>query len=156
MAVNVGSAAPEFKLYGTDLKERSLSEFRGKNVILVFYPGAFTGVCTKELCTFRDSLTNFNSLDAQVVGISVDGPFANKGFADQNLLTFPLLSDFTRTVCKMYCGVHEDFAGLKGYSVSKRAVYILDKKGIVTYRWVSENPGVEPPYDEVRKALGAK
>jgi glutaredoxin-dependent peroxiredoxin len=156
MAVSVGAAAPDFKLFDTERKERSLNEFRGRQVVLAFYPGAYTGVCTKELCTFRDSLTNFNSLNAQVVGISVDGPFANKAFADQNQLTFPILCDYTREVSKKYGGVHEDFAGLKGYSAAKRAVYVLDKNGVVLYVWVSENPGVEPPYDEIKKALGSK
>jgi glutaredoxin-dependent peroxiredoxin len=156
MAVSVGAAAPDFKLFDTERKERSLNEFRGKQVVLAFYPGAYTGVCTKELCTFRDSLTNFNALNAQVIGISVDSPFANKAFADQNQLTFPVLCDFTREVSKKYGGVHEDFAGLKGYSAAKRAVYVLDKNGVVSYVWVSENPGVEPPYEEIKKALGSK
>jgi glutaredoxin-dependent peroxiredoxin len=156
MALSVGAAAPDFKLFDTERKERSLGEFRGKQVVLAFYPGAYTGVCTKELCTFRDSLTNFNALNAQVVGISVDGPFANKAFADQNQLTFPILCDYTREVTKKYGGLHEDFAGLKGYSAAKRAVYVLDRNGVVIYAWVSENPGVEPPYEEVKKALGSK
>ena len=94
MAIKVGSKAPEFTLFDTDKKPRSLSEFRGKNVVLAFYPGAFTGVCTKELCAFRDAMSNFNNLNAQVVGISVDSPFANKAFATQNNLQFPLLSDY--------------------------------------------------------------
>ena len=98
MAIAVGAKAPDFTLYDTEKKERKLSEFLGKKTILAFYPGAFTGVCTKEMCQFRDSLANFNTMNAQVVGISVDSPFANKGFADANKLTFPLLSDFTRAV----------------------------------------------------------
>ena len=156
MALKVGDKAPDFKLIDTDRKERSLSEFLGKKTILAFFPGAFTGVCTKEMCTFRDSMTSFNSMSAQVVGISVDSPFSNKGFADANRLTFPLLSDYTRSVSKQYTGVYEDFAGLKGYTASKRAVFVLDKNGIVKYAWISEtNPGAEPPYDEVNKALSS-
>lgn len=153
MLFTVGTKAPEFKLYDTDRKGRTLSEFLGKKTILAFYPGAFTGVCTKELCAFRDAMANFNNMNAQVIGISVDGPFANKAFAEQNRLTFPLLSDYTTEVSKKYGGVHEDFAGMKGYSASKRAVFILDKNGIVKYTWVSDNPGVEPPYEEINKAL---
>lgn len=153
MALRVGDKAPEFTLVDADRKERSLHEFLGGKTVLAFYPGAFTGVCQKELCTFRDAMANFSSLKATVVGISVDGPFANKAFSDQNRLTYPLLSDYTRTVCKQYGGVHEDFAGLKGYSASKRAVFVLDAKGTVTYAWISENPGVEPPYDEVKAAV---
>ena len=156
MALKVGDKAPDFKLHDTDRKERSLSEFLGKKTILVFYPGAFTGICTKEMCTFRDSLSNLNNMNAQVVAISVDAPFSNKGFADANKLTFPLLSDYTRVVSKQYTGVYEDFAGLKGYTASKRAVFVLDKSGVVKYAWVSENnPGAEPPYDEVNKALAS-
>jgi len=153
MALLAGSKAPEFTLFDTEKKPRTLSEFRGKNVVLAFFPGAFTGVCTKELCTFRDAMANFNNLNAQVVGISVDSPFANKAFAAQNNLQFPLLSDYSREVCKQYGGIHEDFAGMKGYSASKRSVYIVDANGNVKYVWVSENPGVEPDYEAVTQAL---
>lgn len=153
MTLKIGSKAPEFTLFDADKKQRQLSEFRSKNVVLAFYPGAFTGVCTKEFCAFRDAISNFNNLNAQVVGISVDSPFANKAFAAQNNLQFPLLSDYTREVSKQYGGVYEDFAGLKGYSVSKRAVFIIDAEGSVKYIWVSENPGVEPDYEGISQAL---
>ena len=153
MSIEVGKKAPGFKLYDTDRKERSLSEFAGKNVVLTFYPGAFTGVCTKEMCSFRDSLSKFNNVNAQVVGISVDPPFSNKAFADQNKLNFPILSDFNRQVVKTYDAYHDNFAGLNGYTAAKRAVFVLDGQGVVKYRWVSDNPGVEPNYDEVFKAV---
>ena len=153
MAIKVGSKAPEFTLFDTNKKLRQLSEFHGKKVVFAFYPGAFTGACTKELCAFRDAMSNFNNLNAQVVGISVDSPFANNAFATQNNLQFPLLSDFTREVCKQYCGVYEDFGGIKGYSASKRAVFIVDANNTVTYAWISENPGVEPDYNAVILAL---
>jgi peroxiredoxin len=153
MAQLLNQVAPDFTLFDTEKKQRSLSEFRGKKTVLVFYPGAFTGVCTKEMCTFRDSLASFNALDAQVVGISVDSPFANKGFAAANNLTFPLLSDFNREVSKKYPGIHDTFSGVTGYSAAKRSVFVLDGKGVVRYQWISDNPGVEPPYDEVKKAL---
>ena len=153
MALNVGSKAPEFILFDSNKKSRQLSEFHGKKVVLAFYPGAFTGACTKELCAFRDAMSNFNNLNAQVVGISVDSPFANNAFATQNNLQFPLLSDYTREVCKQYCGVYEDFGGIKGYSASKRAVFIVDANNTVTYAWISENPGVEPDYNAVILAL---
>jgi glutaredoxin-dependent peroxiredoxin len=155
MALMNGTKAPDFTLVDTDMKPRSLKEFAGKSVVLAFYPGAFTGVCTKELCAFRDAMTNFNAMNAQVVGISVDGPFANKAFANANGLTFPLLSDYTADVSKKFGGVHEDFAGMKGYTASKRAVFIVDKIGMVKYSWVSDNPGVEPLYDEIKKVLSA-
>jgi len=155
MTLSAGLKAPEFKLFDADRKERTLNEFLNRKTILAFYPGAFTGACTKELCAFRDAMANFNGMNAQIVGISVDGPFANKAFADANKLTFPLLSDHSREVIKKYCGVYEDFAGIKGYTASKRAVYVLDKAGVVKYVWISENPGVEPPYDEINKALSS-
>jgi peroxiredoxin len=155
MAVTVGNKAPDFTLVDADRKPRSLKEFQGKNIVLAFFPGAFTGVCTKELCTFRDSMSRFNELNAQVLGISVDAPFANKAFATQNNLQFPLLSDYSRTALKAYGIVHEGFAGLDGYSAAKRSVFVVDKSGTVRYAWISDNPGVEPNYDEVTKALSA-
>jgi peroxiredoxin len=153
MPVRKGDKAPAFSLFDTDKKERSLSEFLGKKTLLAFYPGAFTGVCTKEMCTFRDSLAELGNLKAQVVGISVDSPFANKTFKDVNRLDFPLLSDFGGKVSSDYVGLYESFAGLQGYRASRRAVVILDEKGTVTYVWVTENPGTEPDYTEVKKAL---
>ncbi len=154
MALKVGEHAPDFSLYDSEKKQRSLKEFLGKKTVLVFYPGAFTGVCTKEMCSFRDSLSALGSLEAKVVGISVDGPFSNKAFGDQNKLGFPLLSDFTREVSKKYGGLQGDF-GVPGYTASKRAVYILDGGGIVKYAWISDNPGIEPNYEEVKKAVAA-
>lgn len=155
MALTIGSKAPEFTLVDADRNERSLKQFLGKKTVLAFYPGAFTGACTKEVCALRDAMSNFNSVNAQVVGISVDGPFANKAFADANKLNFPLLSDYTYEVSKKYCGVYPDFAGIKGYTASKRSVFVLDQNGVVKYAWISENPGSDPPYDEIQKALSA-
>ena len=155
MAVKVGEKAPNFTLVDTEKKPRSLSEFLGKKTVLAFFPGAFTGVCTKEMCTFRDSLSNLNSMNAQVVGISVDAPFANKAFAAHNNLQFPLLSDFNRDAVKQYGIVLENFSGLQGYAAAKRSVFVLDKSGTVRYAWISDNPGVEPNYDEVTKALAS-
>jgi len=155
VALNVGDKAPNFTLLDTDRKERTLAEFLGKKTVLAFFPGAFTGVCTKEMCTFRDSLANLTSLNAQVVAISVDSPFSNKAFADANKLTFPVLSDYMRVVSKQYCGVYENFAGMAGFSASKRAVVVLDNDGVVKYSWISEAPGNEPPYEEVNKAIAA-
>jgi glutaredoxin-dependent peroxiredoxin len=153
MAIQVGNKAPDFTLFDTEKKSCALSEFRGKKVVLAFYPGAFTGVCTKEMCALRDTMEKFNGFNTQVVGISVDAPFANKAFATQNNLQFPLLSDYSREVIRQYCGVHDDFAGLKGYTASKRAVFIVDGNGIVKYAWISEDPGIEPEYDAISIAL---
>jgi len=153
MALKVGDKAPDFTLYDTDRKERTLKEFLGKKTVLAFYPGAFTGVCSKEMCTLRDSLASFEGMNARVVGISVDAPAANKGFADVNKLTYPLLSDFTRSVSKAYVGLYENFGGLKGLTTAKRSVFVLDAQGMVKYAWVTENPGDEPKYDEINAAL---
>jgi peroxiredoxin len=155
MALPVGSTAPQFTLIDTERKPRSLSDFSGKKTVLLFYPGAFTGACSKEMCTFRDSLAKFNAVNAQIVGISVDSPFANQAFAEKNGLTFPLLSDFTRETAKAYAGVYDNFGGVPGYTAAKRAVFVIDEKGKITYTWVSEDkPAAEPPYDEVIKAVG--
>jgi glutaredoxin-dependent peroxiredoxin len=153
MAVKVGDKAPDFTLPDADRNKRSLKDFAGKKTILAFFPGAFTGVCTKEMCALRDSLTNFNGMNAQVVAISIDSPFANKGFSNVNNLTFPVLSDYTKKVSEQYAGLVQNFAGLEGYSASNRAVFIVDKSGVIRYSWIGENPGIEPPYEEISKAL---
>jgi len=152
MAVKVGEKAPEFTLVDTALKPRSLKEFLGKTTVLVFYPAAFTGVCTKEMCAFRDNLSQLSSIGAQMVGISADTPFSNKAFAEQNSLTFPVLSDYNREAIKAFGIAFPDLAGLKGLTVAKRSVFVLDKQGVVKYAWVSEDPKKEPDYAEVTKA----
>jgi peroxiredoxin len=153
LSVEVGQKSPDFQLPDQDRKERTLKDFHGKKTVLAFFPGAFTSVCTKEMCTFRDSMQAFNSLNAQVVGISVNDPFTNKAFTEANKLQFPVLSDYLRETVKKFNVFHEDFAGLKGYTAAKRSVFILDEKGVVRYRWITEDPGVQPNYDEVRNTL---
>jgi peroxiredoxin len=151
--IKVGDKAPDFTLPDTERKQRSLKEFMGKNVVLAFFPGAFTSVCTKEMCMFRDSMARLTDLKAQVIGISVNDPFSNKGFAEKNMLPFPVLSDYKREVIKTYGIELPDFAGLSGYTAAKRSIFILDPKGVVRYVWVSDNPAVEPNYEEIQKAL---
>lgn len=151
--IKVGDKAPDFSLPDTSLKTRKLKDFVGKKVVLAFFPGAFTSVCTKELCTFRDSLARFNDLKAEVVAISVNDPFTQKGFASDNELTFTLLSDYNRDAVKLYGIAVNDWAGLKGYTSTKRSVFVLDSKGIVRYVWISEDPRVEPIYKEIEEAL---
>lgn len=153
MSAEVGQKAPQFTLVNTDLKATSLSDFAGKNVVLAFYPAAFTGVCQKELCTFRDALNDFTSARTAVVGVSVDSPFANKEFAAKNGLNFPLLSDITRDVIKQYDVVFNDLAGVKGFTVAKRAVFVIDRQGTIRYKWVAPEPKVEPNYAEVTTAV---
>jgi len=152
--VELGAAAPDFTLPDTDRRPVRLADFRGKKVVLAFFPGAFTKVCQKELCEFRDMLGKLEGLGAQVVGISADSPWANGAFAAANRLPFPILSDYTREVARAWGGVHEDFAGLGGYTAPKRAVFVVDPQGVVRYRWVTEDPGVEPPYGEIERVLG--
>jgi peroxiredoxin len=153
MDIVVGEKAPDFTLPDTDRKPRRLSEFFGRKLVLAFFPGAFTSVCTREMCAFRDSMTKLDQMKAQVVGVSVNDPWSNKGFAERNLLTFPLLSDYNRDTIRLYGIELRDFAGLKGYSVAKRSVFVIDKNGVVRYRWISEDPGVEPNYAEVERIL---
>jgi len=140
----------DFQLPDQDRKSKSLNDFAGKNIVLAFFPGAFTGPCTKEMCTFRDSLQN---LPGNVVGVSVNDPFTNKAFADMHQLQFPILSDYARETIRKYNIFHENFAGLTGYTAAKRSVFILDGKGIVRYKWVSDDPGKEPDYDAIKDEL---
>ncbi len=151
--LEVGEKAPGFTLLDTELKSRSLKDFlaEGKPVIILFFPGAFTSVCTRELCTFRDRMAELEKANATVVAISVDTPFALKEFKNKYNLNFTLLSDFNKETIKAYDVVLPELLGLK--ELAKRAVFILDKDGVIRYKWVSDDPGVEPDYEEViRKA----
>ena len=154
MAVEVGQRAPDFTLYDSNNQQRALSEFKGKNVVLAFFPGVFTGTGTTEMCTLRDQSDRFNSLNAQVLGISVDPTFSQKAWAAQHNLEFPILSDYSREVIKQYDVEFPNLAGLEGYTAADRAVFVLDKEGVVRYKWLAPNLGTEPDYDEIRGALG--
>ncbi|HZR27072.1 MAG TPA: peroxiredoxin [Vicinamibacterales bacterium] len=151
MSVDVGSKAPDFTLMNQDRQPVKLSDQRGKNVVLAFFPAAFSGVCTKELCTFRDSLSKLNSANAQVYGISVDTFFTLKAFQDAQHLTFPLLSDFNKEVIQQYGVFNPDMIGLKG--IAKRAVFVIDKDGTVKHKEVLDDARNEPNYDKVFQAL---
>ena len=118
-----------------------------------FFVGAFTSVCTKEMCAFRDSMARLIDLKAQVIGISVNDPFSNKAFAEKNRLPFPILSDYNRDVIRTYGIESSDFAGLKGYTVAKRSIFVIDEKGIVRYVWITDDPTVEPNYAEVEETI---
>ena len=155
MAAEVGQKAPDFTLFDSAKQPTKLSDSKGKNVVLAFYPGAFTGVCTTEMCTFRDRFDSLNSMNAQVLGVSVDGIFAQKAFSDANNLNFPLLSDFNRETVEAYGVALHNFAGMEGYTASERAVFVIDKNGVIRFKWVGENPGVEPDYDEVQRQIDA-
>jgi glutaredoxin-dependent peroxiredoxin len=151
--IEIGSPAPDFSLVDTTREMKSLNDFKGRKTVVAFYPGAFTGVCDKEMCAFRDSMAELNELNANVVGISVDSPFANSGFASRHGLQFPLLSDYKRETAGTYGVILHDFGGLPGYTVAQRSVFVLDADGVVRYRWIAENPGIEPDYDEVKAEL---
>lgn len=149
----VGQPAPSFTLVDHTRKPVALEELRGKKVVLMFYPAAFTGVCEKEVCTFRDSMAELNGMNATVLGISVDAPFANAAFAGRNNLNFQLLSDVARVATNAYGIALDNFAGVPGLTVSKRAVFVVGEDGTVTWEWVGANPGIEPDYAAVKAAL---
>jgi peroxiredoxin len=151
--LKVGDKAPNFTLPDTELKPRSLKDFLGNKIVLAFFVGAFTSVCTKEMCAFRDSMDRLINLKTQIIGISVNEPFSNKAFAKKNRLPFPILSDYKREVIKTYAVEMSDFAGLKGYTTAKRSIFILDKNGVIRYVWTTENPAIEPNYNEIENVL---
>ncbi|MDT7873391.1 peroxiredoxin [Stygiolobus sp. CP850M] len=148
----IGERAPDFEAVDTELKKVRLSDFRGKVVVLAFYPAAFTSVCTKEMCTFRDSMAKFNEMNAVVIGISVDPPFSNKAFKEQYKLNFIVVSDYNREIVKKY-NVYWEFPALAGYILAKRSVFVVDKEGVIRYKWVSDDPTKEPPYQEIEKVV---
>ena len=153
MAAEVGSKAPDFTLTNQDREPVTLSRQRGKPVVLAFFPAAFSSVCQKEMCTFRDSMARLGTADAQVYGVSVDTFFTLKAFQDQQKLNFPLLSDFNKQASRDYGVFNEDMIGLKG--IAKRAVFVIDKDGIVRHREVLEDARNEPDYEKVFGALAS-
>ena len=153
MSADVGSKAPDFTLSNQDKQPVTLSAQAGKTVVLAFFPAAFTSVCQKELCHFRDQLAAFNSVNATVFGISVDTPFTLKEFARQNSLNFDLLSDFNKDAITKYDVSNPDMLGLKG--ISRRAVFVIDGGGVIRHRQVTASPGDEPDYQQIHAALAA-
>ncbi|WP_337860133.1 peroxiredoxin [Ferroplasma sp.] len=151
--VNEGDMAPDFEALNTELKSKKLSDYKGNVTVLAFFPGAFTSVCTKEMCTFRDSMANFNSLNAKVVGISVDAPFSLKEFAAKNNLQFELLSDGNREISEKYGVLYKNFLNINKLTASKRSVFVIGKDGKVAYKWISEDPGKEPDYKKIEEVV---
>ncbi len=145
----IGQNAPDFTLKNTAKEPISLSNYQGKTVILAFYPGAFTGVCDKEMCAFQDNMAKLNAAEATVIGISVDSPWANAEFARKYNLEFELLSDLDREVVTSYDATFVGLGGIEGYVSANRVVIVIDKAGVIQHRWVAENPGVEPDYDTI-------
>lgn len=153
MALAVGTPAPDFTLMDTDLKPVTLSSFAGKNVVVAFFPAAFTGVCQTELCTFQGALQRLNGVNATVLAIAADIPFSNKAFAEANGLQFPILSDFTLSTIHAYDVAFENFAGIAGLTRSHRATFVVGPDGTITYCEVTANLGVLPDFDALYAAL---
>ena len=152
MAIEVGQQAPDAVLVNGERKPVKVSELRGKTSVLAFFPAAFTGTCTKEMCRFRDDLSRFSALSAQVYGISADTPWVLNEWTKALNLTFPLLSDFNHQAMKAFDVYEPAFAGLLD-GIARRSVFVIDKNGKVVYKWVSDKGGQEPPYEDVEAAV---
>ena len=152
MAIEIGQPAPTFNLYDTEKKKISLSDYKGKSVLLLFFPQAFTSVCTEELCSVRDDIGRYSNITSQVIGISVDSVFTLKKFKEDKHYNFPLLSDFNKDVSAAYGSLYENWIlDMKG--VSKRAVFIIDKAGIIRYTNVLESANEMPDFKIINNAL---
>ena len=152
MKIEVGQKAPDFKLHNTEKKPVSLTEQKGNNVLLLFFPLAFTSVCTKELCNIRDNIDMYNNVKAKVFGISVDSPQTLAKFKEDQHLNFPLLSDFNKEASKAYGCFYDTFAGWMN-GVSKRSAFVVDKEGVVQYAEVLENAGNLPDFENINITL---
>ena len=157
MGITVGDQAPDFALKsksGDDMNDISLSDYRDqKNVVILFFPLAYTGVCTDEMCSVSGGLADYDALDAQVLGISVDSPFAQEAWAEKEGITIPLLSDFNKEVSAAYGSQFEDLIGFKG--VAKRSAFVVDKSGVVRFASVSDDPTELPDFDAIKACLQA-
>jgi peroxiredoxin len=152
MKIKQGQPAPDFSLYDSDKNKITLSESKGQNVVLLFFPAAFTGTCTKELCLVRDSLSWYNTVNAKVFGISVDSIYSLAKYKEDQHLNFQLLSDFNKEVSRHYDCLYDNFSyDMKG--VSKRSAFIIDKHGIIQYSEVLEKATDIPNFDAIQKTL---
>ncbi|UCC26456.1 MAG: redoxin domain-containing protein [Gemmatimonadales bacterium] len=155
MALAVGTEAPDFSLPPGPGPDRvTLSAFRGEdNVVLLFFPMAFSSVCTDEMCQMAESYSRWGGLDAQVLGVSVDSPFVVQKFKQETGAQFPMLSDFNKEAIHAFDVVYEDFYGARG--VGKRSVFVIDREGVIQYVWVTEDAGVIPDFEEIRNVVEA-
>lgn len=152
MSITVGTKAPAFSLVNTEKQKVSLEDFKGQNLVILFFPMAFTGTCTTELCSVRDSLAIYNGLNTAVVGISVDSPFTLGKFKTDQQLNFPLLSDFNKEASQAYGSFYETFVlDLKG--VSKRSAFVVDKDGVVKYAQVLDTASDLPDFEAIKSTL---
>jgi peroxiredoxin len=154
MSTTIGQAAPNFTLFNTEKKEISLTDYKGKNLVILFFPLAFTGVCTAELCSIRDNYNSYTALNAEVIGISVDSLFALEQFKIAQNYHFDLLSDFNKTASRDYDTMYDTFAfGMQG--VSKRSAFVIDKNGILQYKEVLDDAGKQPNFDAIKTCLAS-
>ncbi len=153
MSLTIGQTAPDFFLFNTEKEKVELKNYRGKNVLLLFFPFAFTGVCTSELCGVRDNYKVYEGLNAVVLGISVDSPHTLRKFKEENNLNFQLLSDFNKTVSEAYFTIYESFTNMELKGVSKRSAFVVDKEGVLRYAEVLENAGEQPNFTNIKKVL---
>ncbi len=150
----IGTTAPDFSLFDNAKKKVSLSDFKGKNVILLFFPQAFTSVCTDELCSVRDNMHFYQDLDAQILGISVDSVFTLDKYSNDQQYNFPLLSDFNKEVSRAYDSLYDTWIfDMKG--VSKRSAFVIDKDGVIRYAEVLDNPGLQPDFNAIKNTLAS-
>ncbi len=154
MAIQKGQQAPDFSLFNSEKTKVNLTDYKGKNLVILFFPQAFTGVCTTELCSVRDNLNVYTSLNAEVVGISVDSIFTLAKFKEEQQYNFPLLSDFNKTTAQAYEAIYDEFVfDMKG--VSRRAAFVVDKEGTIQYAEVLESAGDLPNFDAIKQTLEA-
>ena len=153
MAIAIGQTAPNFSLFDSEKNKVTLSELKGKNVVLLFFPLAFTGVCTKELCSVRDNIATYNDTNAQVLGISVDSLFVLDKFKQEQNLNFPLLSDFNKEAAKAFDVLYEVFPAFEMQGVSKRAAFVVDKEGVIKYAEICATPGDLPDFTAIQSTL---
>lgn len=153
MSIQTGQQAPDFTLFDTDKNKVSLADQKGSNVVLLFFPLAFTGVCTAELCNVRDNIGIYNNTNAKVFGISVDSLFTLGKFKAEQNLNFPLLSDFNKEAAKAYDVLYETFPAFEMQGVSKRAAFVIDKDGVVQYAEICPTPGDLPNFDAIQQTL---
>ena len=152
MSIQIGDKAPDFSLYSSEKQLVHLSDFKGRNVVLLFFPLAFTSTCTKELCSTRDEMEVYNALDTEVLGISIDTPQSLARYKQDHQFNFTLLSDFNKDTIKAYDAIYEQFGhNMKG--VGKRAAFVIDGEGIVRYAEVLEDAGKIPDFDAIQNAL---
>jgi peroxiredoxin len=152
MSIQINKIAPDFKLFNTQKKEVSLSDYKGKNVIVLFYPFAFSGTCTAELCNMRDNFSVYNNLNAEILGISIDSVFVQNKYKEEQKLNFELLSDFNKETSKAYDSLYDNFI-FETKGVSKRSAFVIDKEGMIRHIEILENASEQPSYEAIQNCL---